>query len=196
MCVCVCVPALMFFLFCNNKTQEDGEGAGAAAPASQNNLIINYLPSHVTEIELRVRDREREDRDKEWKGGDQKQPKKRKTKTIRIRNAPSQKKKKKRKSSFFSAGRLLYVRTVSYCFVHQYRRLSFCCPWSIRLLDSVGCCVPRLVWDQNKNWTRVLFRWCFGWWMTDGYPTTTCVVTIHKQKEHKMRRISPMRCCI
>lgn len=30
---------------------EEGEAAGAA---SENNLIINYLPSHVTEIELRV----------------------------------------------------------------------------------------------------------------------------------------------
>lgn len=35
------------------KGEEEGAG-GAAAPASQNNLIINYLPSHVTEIELRV----------------------------------------------------------------------------------------------------------------------------------------------
>lgn len=34
-----------------------GEAAGegdAAGTASENNLIINYLPSHVTEIELRV----------------------------------------------------------------------------------------------------------------------------------------------
>lgn len=38
---------------CTLKGEEDGAG-GAAAPASQNNLIINYLPSHVTEIELRV----------------------------------------------------------------------------------------------------------------------------------------------
>lgn len=37
--------------------RQGGEGTDAAAAAaqpSQNNLIINYLPSHVTEIELRV----------------------------------------------------------------------------------------------------------------------------------------------
>lgn len=34
--------------------KEVGGGEGEAGAASENNLIINYLPSHVTEIELRV----------------------------------------------------------------------------------------------------------------------------------------------
>ena len=50
----VCDPRYPRLCRCSMlKGEEEGAG-GAAAPASQNNLIINYLPSHVTEIELRV----------------------------------------------------------------------------------------------------------------------------------------------
>ncbi len=72
---CIFPRAVSARPFVQGKQQQEGEGgeaaaaeastaaaaaaaagaAGTAATASENNLIINYLPSHITEIELRVR---------------------------------------------------------------------------------------------------------------------------------------------